>query len=300
MVRIHVIKASRLLAGIAGIVLAGVVIWLLAGALADGSGGEKAHMARTETEAQAASALFADADAILAAFYTEAERPSRVLIYHTHTHEAYKQTEGDVYAETGTWRTRDNGYNVVRVGERLAEELTERGFTVIHDETDHELNDLSTAYARSLDTILGYDDIDIYVDLHRDAYNANGSGNPPFATVNGENMARLMFLVGNGKGFSEKEYCADNFECATILTSAVNEIAPGLCRPVMVKDGRYNQHVSPRSLLVEVGHNENLLAEALAAMPYLAEAMQTVFLDGSAALELTLASQKALATNGSV
>lgn len=299
MVRIHVIRASRLLAGIAGILLAGIVIWLLAGALADGGGGEKAHTARMETEAEAASALFAEADVISASFYTEADRPSRVLIYHTHTHEAYKQTDGDVYAETAAWRTRDNGYNVVRVGERLAEELTERGFTVIHDVTDHELNDLSTAYARSLETVLNYDGIDIYIDLHRDAYNANGSGNPPRVTVNGENTARLMFLVGNGQGFQEKEYCADNYECATILTSTVNEIAPGLCRPVMVKDGRYNQHVSPRSLLVEVGHNENLLTEALAAMPYLAEAMKTVFLDGSAPLNRVTApndAQNMLAT----
>ena len=95
--------------------------------------------------------------------------------------------------------------------------------------------------------------------------------------------ARLMFLVGNGKGFDEKPYYAENYGLATRLTHRINEAHEGLCRPVMVKDGRYNQNVSTRALLVEVGHNENSLEQALAALPYLADALRDVLLTEGAA-----------------
>ena len=44
----------------------------------------------------------------------------RILIYHTHTHEAYAQEEGNEYVETGAWRTADADHSVVRVGAELA------------------------------------------------------------------------------------------------------------------------------------------------------------------------------------
>jgi len=47
----------------------------------------------------------------------------RVLIYHTHTWEAYEMTEGTRYTPTETWRTRDDAYNMIRIGEELTQEL---------------------------------------------------------------------------------------------------------------------------------------------------------------------------------
>ena len=44
-------------------------------------------------------------------------------------------------------------------------------------------------------------------------------------------------------------------------------------RPVLVKAGRYNQHVGTPAILVEVGHNRNTLKEALSSMPILARAI---------------------------
>ncbi len=41
-----------------------------------------------------------------------------------------------------------------------------------------------------------------------------------------------------------------------------------------MKTGRYNQHMSDHSVLIEVGNNRNTLEQALAAMPYLARAVQ--------------------------
>lgn len=61
-----------------------------------------------------------DADFVIRLLGAETETPrKRVLIYHTHTYEAYEQTQDDPYEETEKWRTADSAHNVVRVGEEL-------------------------------------------------------------------------------------------------------------------------------------------------------------------------------------
>ena len=51
-----------------------------------------------------------------------------ILIYHTHTWEAYAQVEDAPYQETEKWRTKDNRANVVAVGEALTASLRALGF----------------------------------------------------------------------------------------------------------------------------------------------------------------------------
>lgn len=207
----------------------------------------------------------------------------RVLIYHTHTHEAYEQVEGDTYAALEAWRTADESHSIVRVGAELARLLRERGFHVVHDATDHEQNELSTAYSRSLDTLNGYDEsFDLYIDLHRDAY---PQGTPVSLNVNGVRHARLMLLIGNGDGFDEKPHYAENLAFASALTEKLNSLQPGICREVMVKKGRYNQHIGIYSILIEAGHNLNTLQEALNSLPYLADALEELMLNSTAKLE---------------
>ena len=201
----------------------------------------------------------------------------RVLIYHTHTHEAYAQVDSDRYVETETWRTADQTHSVVRVGEALTELLRRHGFEVIHDTTDHEPPKLSTAYSRSLKTLEGYagEEFDLYIDLHRDAYNSSLA---KCAYVNGQPTAQLMVLIGNGGDYEVKPDYEENLRFASRLTEQLNRIAPGICREVMVKNGRYNQHVGTPAILVEVGHNENTLEEALSSMPYLSDALAALMM----------------------
>ena len=204
---------------------------------------------------------------------TEAPARRRILIYHTHTHEAYEQVSDDPYDALEAWRTADADHSVVRVGEELAEQLRAYGcFEVTHDVTDHEGDALSTAYTRSLKTLEAYDEpFDLYIDLHRDAYI---EGDEIAVTgSDGEARAPLMLLIGNGNGFDVKPRYAENLAFAQALEARVNAIAPGLCRPTLVKDGRYNQHIGVFSVLVEVGHNRNTLHQALNAVPPLAEAL---------------------------
>lgn len=196
----------------------------------------------------------------------------RVLIYHTHTHEAYTPEYPGEYAELEQWRTDDNSHNVVRVGEELAARLTRLGFEVVHDKTDHEGDDLATAYSRSLETLEKYDtsEFDLLIDLHRDAYS---EGVALTCGVRGKNAARLMALIGVGENFNDRPDYQANYAFAQQLTALININNPGLCRDVLVKNGRYNQHVGAPAILIEVGNNKNTLSEALAAVPPLAEAI---------------------------
>lgn len=208
------------------------------------------------------------------------EEPT-ILIYHTHTTEAYTQTETDRYKENGKWRTSDPSKNIVAVGEVL-KEILERdyGFTVIHDTTDHEPPKLATAYERSVATMARYHEaypsIVLFIDLHRDAYNTD-TAPCDYLTINGIETARLMLVVGKGEKYAEKPYYDSNIAFAQRITEHLNTIDEKLCRPVRVKTGRYNQHIAPNCILVEVGHNANTLSQAKAAMPFLAESIAYAF-----------------------
>lgn len=301
MVRFKVIKGSQLLLGIAVALLVAVIAALaLRFALSEAPG--QATGAQASEVEQQGDGGEVRADAVLASLPSEEDalsldpgegalhveivpeatevppdRPS-VLLYHTHTHEAYEQVSEDCYVAIEAWRTTDQDHSVVRVGNELAELLRARGFDVVHDTTDHEQDDLSTAYTRSLATLEGYDErFDLYIDLHRDAY-VEGTAEEE-VRVDGEPAAQLMMLVGNGVGFEDKPYYEENLRFAEALTERINARVPGLCKDVLVKDGRYNQNIGVFSMLVEVGHNRNTLREALAALPCLADALASLMIE---------------------
>ena len=215
---------------------------------------------------------------VLSVSYPNSKQRS-VFIYHTHTYEAYEMDEENQYTPTETWRTADNEYNVVRVGEQLASYLRNAGIAVTHDTTAYEPPRLSSAYSRSLEALkeagkVGYD---LYIDLHRDSYSKGNGEN----TVMLEDIetARLLFLIGQGTGSSldEKPDWERNEKAALRIAAALNERADGLCRGVSLKSGRYNQQAAVPSMLIEAGNNKNTLPQALAAMEPLAHAICRYF-----------------------
>ena len=216
----------------------------------------------------------------------------RVLIYHTHTHEAYQMTDQEAYTPLENWRTDDRSHNIVRVGDELTAELEKRGFEVVHDDTDFEQDDLSTSYSRSLEALLqrADEDYDLIIDLHRDAYIEGAQLTCSYA---GRKSANLMVLIGKGDSFQEKPHFQENYALACALTEKINGLCPGLGREVMVKTGRYNQHFSDHSLLIEVGSNGNTLEEALSSMPILADAIEEVLCGQSTPGVVTVSSDGA-------
>jgi len=210
--------------------------------------------------------------------------PPRVLVYHTHTCEAYAREPDQDYVESEPWRTEDQRYSVVRVGEELCAALRELGVDAVHDTTNHEPPELATAYARSLQTLAAYEAagerFDLCVDLHRDAW-VEGEEPNTVRTAQGE-AARILFLIGQGEGFSVKPDAEANARFATLSAGLLNADAPGICRGILEKSGRYNQHMGADAVLVEVGNNKNTLSEALRAVPWLARALASALADGPA------------------
>ena len=287
MVKIKVIHASKLLAAAAAVILAIALIVLAVSAssgAAQGTSGERAAAVAAFSfwrppkmefelpgENEHADLIVLEDAAVQEDHTQPVERP-RVLIYHTHTHEAYAQTAADPYRETESWRTEDQTHSVVRVGEALAALLTDYGFDVVHDTADYEYPKLNTAYARSLDMLETKrgETFNLCVDLHRDAWDKSMA---ECACIGSQRAAQLMMLIGNGGTFDIKPDYEANLAFAARLTDRINALCDGLCRPVMVKNGRYNQHLFTPSVLIEVGHNLNTLDEALTSMPVLAEAL---------------------------
>lgn len=226
------------------------------------------------------------AEAVAAAAPAQETGRPRVLIYHTHTWEAYEMTEDARYTPTETWRTKDNRYNMVRVGEALAQSLTALGFDVTHDQTAFEPPNLSDSYTRSLEMLKKRLDAgetyDYIFDVHRDAYSGLYNGANCVKTEEGS-AAYVMMLVGKGtgatgSGFDERPDWPKNLELAQAITDEMNRCAEGISREVKIKTGRFNQHVSTGALLIEVGNNRNTLDEALAACPVIAQAIAGVHL----------------------
>ena len=200
----------------------------------------------------------------------------RILIYHTHTWEAFTQTADDPYVETEKWRTRDNSANMIAVGDALTASLTSLGFEVVHDTTAFEPPNLAESYQRSLtmleERLARGEAYDLYIDLHRDAF-ASATAVQRTVNIGGVETARFMVLVGKGEGYAQKPDWEANYAIAQSITDSLNGQHEGLCRSIALKTGRYNQHIAPCCVLIECGNNFNTLDEVLSGIPYLAHAI---------------------------
>jgi stage II sporulation protein P len=215
-----------------------------------------------------------------------------VLIYHTHTTEAYEPTQENPYEASDFYRTQDHDKSVVRVGEELAKALEEDyGIRVLHDTTDHEPPLLTTAYDRSLPTIQRYVEqypsLCVFIDVHRDAYDESIQMQTVGAA--GQETARVMFVVGKGRTddgdpiypeHSMPDFDA-NYAAAHALSKRLNQQIDGLSRGVLAKNKHYNQIFDGTSLLLEMGNHKNTLEQVLHAVPHVAKAIHDeLFIDG--------------------
>lgn len=206
-----------------------------------------------------------------------------ILIYHTHATEAYRQTDEYSYESSGNCRTEDGSKNVTALG-TLLESLLEGvyGYNVIHDTANYEPPKLATAYTRSLPAMQKYkkenESLRYMIDVHRDAYGSSPSGEKDFVLIDGKECAKLMFVVGTGKGatgtgFTDMPDFGENYAFAEGITRLLRGTNENLARDIRVKSGRYNQHVTDRCLLVEIGHNANTFDQAVNSVPHLAKAI---------------------------
>ena len=195
-----------------------------------------------------------------------------VQILHTHATESYTRTDGEDYKETSAFRTLDEGYNMLSIGDHLASILESGGVAVLHDRTLHDYPSYNGSYSSSRKAIEKHleenPSICMVLDLHRDASGDLNNQMRTKATVDGEPSAQIMFVVGTGaSGWKE------NLSLALKLQVQMERMASGICRNVNLRSQRFNQDKHNGALLVEVGAAGNTRAEALKAVEVLAQAI---------------------------
>ncbi len=205
----------------------------------------------------------------------------KVLIFHTHTTEGYLQKPEFLEKDDISSWSRDNRYNVVRVGEEIADELRGKyGIEVIHNTTVHDYPDYNSSYGKSLQTVSSilksYPSIKIVLDIHRDAV---GHDEPKLRVLNkidGRNVAKMMFVLGTNSKKLPHPNWMENLKLAVKLQQNLNEQNPELARHIYISGNRYNQHLSDGALIIEVGGDGNTIDEAVLSAQYIAEAINNV------------------------
>lgn len=204
-----------------------------------------------------------------------------VLIFHSHTSEGYELIERDWYAQDYTARSNDESLNVVRVGTEISDYLTKLGYTVIHDKTIHD-NSYNDSYPSSRKTIEKHleehPEIQVVIDIHRDSITLDdGTKIKPVNTINGKKAAQLMIITGAEEGkvenFPDWEY---NLRFALQLQKKCETMFPGLMRPVLFSQRKYNMDMTHFSLLIEMGSEANTLEEACYSGRMLAAALASL------------------------
>jgi len=183
-----------------------------------------------------------------------------IAIYHTHSDESYVPTEGtsSVYAHGG----------VLEVGNAFGAKLQNLGFKVQHSLRSHDPHD-SNAYVRSRRTaveLLKTQPAALF-DLQRDS----GPITAAMADLNSQPVTGVKIVLG-----SQNPHSSANLQFAKEIKAAEDKLHPGLIRSILVTRGNFNQDLSPRALMIEVGadNNSQQAAEASAAM--LADAIPRV------------------------
>ena len=201
-----------------------------------------------------------------------------VIIFHTHTCESYTPTENFPYEESGTFRTTDLDFSVSRVGDALSDQLLSYGFNVVHDKTYHDYPAYSGSYGRSQATVenllVSHPGTDIIIDLHRDAI--ADTSYAPSVIIGDETVAQLMFVIGTDGGGLEHPNWQQNLKFAVKVQEKANELYPGLFRPILLRNSRYNQQLGKAACIIEVGATGNTLEQAMGSMKYLSKILDEV------------------------
>lgn len=123
-----------------------------------------------------------------------------IVLFHTHSCESYTSSEKYPYTPTGTFRTTDLNFTVVRVGTELENQLKQYQYNVIHNTDYHDYPSYNGSYTRSLATvenILKTNPSDIIIDVHRDAVGSRSDYAPTVKIGDTDEAAQIMFVIRN-------------------------------------------------------------------------------------------------------
>lgn len=181
-----------------------------------------------------------------------------VYIYCTHETESYSAKYLEVY---------NIKPNVTMMSHILKDYLNDLGINVLVEEKS--VTDVLKAHKWSYkysydaskeiaeDTIKNNSSLKLIIDLHRDSAALSKTK----MTIDDTDYARVLFVIG-----AEHEKYEENLKVANKLNELINKEVPDISRGISQKSGAgvngiYNQNLSPKSVLIELGGQYNEIEE---------------------------------------
>ena len=195
-----------------------------------------------------------------------------IYLYNSHQLENYNNDSLLAYGITP---------NVLMASYLLKEKLNSNGLATIVEDTNMteflSLNnwDYSSSYKASriflLDKQNTHPTIKYYFDIHRDSVNKKLTT----VNINNKSYARILFVVG-----LEHSNYQENLNNANKLNSIIDKKYPGLSRGIYKKEGPgvngiYNQDISSKVFLIELGGIDNNIEEVLNTINALTDTITT-------------------------
>lgn len=208
------------------------------------------------------------------------QQEKRIGIYTTHSAESYVPTDG-------TESTKGGG-GIQKVAEQLKNSFDSYGVEAFFDNTSHEPHDAG-AYKRSRRTavqLMRDQGINTLIDVHRDAVPAEQY----LVEIDGEPATKVRLVIGRrNQNFKANE------ELAMQIKSVADEMKPGLIKDIFYAKGDYNQDLTPRAMLAEMGTYKHTRQRAEKSAQYLSEVITTALFGGVVEKE---APQEGVASKG--
>lgn len=194
------------------------------------------------------------------------DRERSILLYCTHSDESYVPSDGksSIPSQGG----------IYDVAESFKRSLEKKGIKAVLDKTPHDPHDAG-AYRRSrqtaMDLIRKNTPVAAVFDIHRDAIPKEHYD----TMVNGEYMSRVRIVIGRSNQNRKA-----NEQLAYKIKAIADKAYPGLIKDIYIGKGEYNQELSPRSLLFELGTHEISKEAAQKATDNLADVVHKAIFGG--------------------
>lgn len=181
----------------------------------------------------------------------------KVYIYNSHQAEEYSKENYEEYGITP---------GVMMASYLLKEKLNKLAIPTIAEEGNMidfmRVNNYTHGYSYVasryfIEPVIRENNFDLIIDLHRDSNTKSGST----VLIDGKSYAKVLFVVG----LENKDY-EKNLRLAETLNKLIVKKYPTLSRGIYKKegpgvDGVYNQDLSPKIILLEVGGYQNTVSE---------------------------------------
>lgn len=203
-----------------------------------------------------------------------------VLLYNSHNRESFLPHLVD---EKEPSKAYHDEVNITKVSERIAKSLEKRGIGTLVDETDimGVLNEKGWTFGKSYaasrevvqEVLADNKDIIYMMDIHRDSLPRNKTTKE----YKGKKYASILFVIG-----AEHKNYQKNLQLATEMHEKINEKYEGVSKGVITKEGPgnngiYNQDLSDKAILIEVGGYENTLEEMYVSADVIAEVFTEIY-----------------------